>query len=58
MRVSSKVALSSGLLTAILIAVLGYSLAEVRRLAGGAKRHGIRRIGIWRIIRPIPNRPA
>ncbi len=33
MRVSSKVALSSGLLAAILIAVLGYNIAQVRRLA-------------------------
>ncbi len=33
MRVSSKVALSTGLLTVILIAVLGYNITQVRRLA-------------------------
>lgn len=33
MRISSKVALSSGLLVVILITVLGFSLAQVRRVA-------------------------
>lgn len=33
MRVSSKVGLSSGLLTVILIVVLGYNITQVRRLA-------------------------